>query len=76
MSWSKELVGILGVGLALLAFGWQAVQDLRGDLTAEMQSIRVEIRAVDDRVRQNGEAIAELTGLVRGLHKLDLAEDR
>ena len=52
-----------------------AIATLYGFIRADFRDVHARIDTLSADVRRNGEAIAELTGLVRGLHKLDLAQE-
>ena len=64
---------IIGTGLALAALIVTSFRSLRADLRTDLKNLRTElkadIKALDDRVRNHGERMAKLEGLLEGLRE-------
>ena len=71
---SAELIAILGMWMSVLMLGWLAFANLDAKIDALDASLSDDIQRVENKVDAVREDLAELTGYVRGLHKLDLAE--
>ena len=67
--------GLLREDMGLLREDMGRLREDMGQLREDIRENRQAIEAVRENVRANGEAIAELSGYVRGLRGMDLAED-
>ena len=67
--------GLLREDMGLLREDMGLLREDMGRLREDIRENRQAIEAVRENVRANGEAIAELSGYVRGLRGMDLAED-
>ena len=67
--------GLLREDMGLLREDMGLLREDMGQLREDIRENRQAIEAVRENVRANGEAIAELSGYVRGLRGMDLAED-
>ncbi len=68
-------VEVWGPVVLVLSAMWLMVNRSEDRLTARIEQNRQAIEAARADVQANGQAIAALSGYVRGLHKMDLAED-
>lgn len=70
---SAELIGILGVGLALATFIRVSLKDVRGDLTTRMdrmeQRFEQRFEQIDARLARLEHGQAKLEGLLDGLRE-------
>ena len=77
---SAENLTIIGTGIALAAlmFGMlraqradmsQRIDGLQADMTKQLSELRTDVQALDDRVRNHGERMAKLEGLLEGLRE-------
>ena len=71
----REDMGLLREDMGLLREDMGLLREDMGRLREDIRENRQAIEAVRENVRANGEAIAELSGYVRGLRGMDLAED-
>ena len=67
--------GLLREDMGLLREDMRLLHEDMGQLREDIRENRQAIEAVRENVRANGEATAELSGYVRGLRGMDLAED-
>ena len=67
---SAESLTIIGTGVALAALIFTMLRALRADVTTkQFDEVRQSIRTLDDRVRNHGERMAKLEGLLEGLRE-------
>ena len=66
---SAESWTIIGTGIALAALIVTMLRALRTDVTKQLDEVRQSVRTLDDRVRNQGERMAKLEGLLEGLRE-------
>ena len=77
---SAESLTIIGTGIALAGLIYtmlraqrgdmtRRLDGLRADVTKQLAELRTDVQALDDRVRNHGERMAKLEGLLEGLRE-------
>ena len=66
---SAESLTVIGTGIALAALIFTMLRALRADVTKQFDEVRQSMRTLGDRVRNHGERMAKLEGLLEGLRE-------
>ena len=76
MSKLPRWVEVWGPVIVILGAMWTMMNRLEDRLTVRIVAVEERVVAVEERARGVESKVDQLTGLVRGLHRMDPTEDR